>query len=151
MTGDLYGLEGYDLDRAFARKASPPQVDFQELWPTETRGDGSIVANNRRGGDAQGKGSLIRKAHCRLCGFPNNLIAVDHSGGSLDGNGGAYLISSGTVSYPVSGGGTATETYGNPGVRPNAGCALCGSKNSSKQRVLLTMGNPWDRVAPLGF
>lgn len=152
MQGDYDGeLSDYLLDRAFERKTAPPPVTFQDLWPSETRGDGKVVKNNQRDGSAQGKGSLIKKAHCRLCGFPNDLISIDHSGGSLDGNGACYLVSSGTVTYGTVGDGTATETYGNPGVRPGAGCALCGSKNSTKQRTLLTAGNPWDKVQPLGF
>lgn len=150
MIGD-YGLEGQDLDRAFARKTSPEPVVFQDLWPSETFGDGKIVRNNQRDGSAQGKGSLLKKAHCILCGFPNDLIAIDHSGGSLNGNGACYLISSGTVTYQLNNGDSASETYGDPGISPDSGCANCGTKNSTKQRVLWTMGNPWDRVAPLGF
>jgi len=150
MTGDLF-LEGYDRDVAFARKDSPPPVVFEDIWPSETRGDGQVVKNNARDGSAQGKGTLLRKAHCRLCGFPNDLTAIDHSGGSLDGNGACFLASSGTVTYGVAGDGTATETYGDPGIRKGAGCAFCGTKNSTSQRVLLTAGNPWDKVQPLGF
>lgn len=154
MQGD-YGsgdfLEGKSLDRAYARKNSPAPVVFQDVWPSETRGDGVVVKNNQRDGSAQGKGSFLKKAHCRLCGFPNDLTAIDHSGGSLDGNGARYLIGSGTVTYGLAGDGTATETYGDPGIRKGAGCANCGTKNSTKQRVLLTTGNPWDKVQPLGF
>lgn len=154
MQGDFEGsdgLEGKNLDRAFARKTSPPPVVFDDVWPSETRGDGNIVKNNRRDGSAQGKGSLLKKAHCRLCGFPNDLIAIDHSGGSLDGNGACYLVSSGTTTYQLLNGGYASETWGNPGIRRGSGCANCGTKNSTKQRTLWTMGNPWDRVQPLGF
>lgn len=149
-TGD-YGLEGYNLDRAFSRKTSPPAVDFMDVWPSGTRGDGNVVKNNRKTGAAQGKGSLIQKASCRMCGFMNDLIAIDHSGGSLDGNGACYVISTGTSTWTTPNGTTASETWGNPGIRTNAGCANCGSKNSTSKRVLLTAGNPWDKVQPLGF
>lgn len=153
MQGDYGqdGLEGYGIERAFQRKDSPPPVVFDDVWPSETRGDGNIVKNNRRDGSAQGKGSFIKKAHCRLCGVPNDLISIDHSGGSLDGNGACYVISTATVTYQLLNGQTASETYGDPGIRKNSGCMLCGTKNSTKQRTLLTMGNPWDRIAPLGF
>lgn len=150
MQGD-YGKEGYDLDRAFQRKNSPAPVVFEDVWPSDTRGNGQVVKNNQRDGSAQGKGSLIKKAHCRLCGFPNDLIAIDHSGGSLDGNGACFTVSTSTVFYQLLNGTAASETYGQPGIRRGSGCANCGTKNSTKQRVLLTMGSPWDRVAPLGF
>lgn len=143
MQGD-YGLEGSDLDRAFARKSSPAPVVFVDVWPSESRGDGQVVKNNSRNGSAQGKGSMILKAHCRHCGFPNDLAAIDHSGGSLDGNGACYIISTGTDA-------ASGENWGNPGIKKGAGCANCGTKNSTKQRVLLTAGDPWNKVAPLGF
>lgn len=150
MDGELY-----DLEKAFWRAAgSLPSADpaFEDIWPSETRGDGAIVKNNRRTGAAQGKGTLIRKAHCRLCGFPNDLVAVDHSGGSIDGEGAGGSITTAVASAPVSGGGTHTEAYGSQSLRRGAGCALCFSKNSTVLRIDADAEpNPWDRIVPLGF
>jgi hypothetical protein len=143
--------EGYELERAFQRKNSPSFTVFDDLWPSETRGNGSIKENNKKNGGAQGKASFLLKASCRLCGFINDLSKIDHSGGSLDGNGACYVARTGTASAPVSGGGTHTEAYGDPGTRAGAGCALCGSKNSTKQRVLQATANPWNAPQPLGF
>jgi hypothetical protein len=144
---------GWELEKARQRvtQNSEPRTIFEDLWPSPTKGDGVVRKNNSRTGAAQGKGSFLLKAPCRFCGFLNDLSRVDHSGGSLDGNGAAYVASTGVAtSYPT-GGGTHTENYGEPATRVNAGCGLCGSKNSSAQRILTTGGNPWDRIAPLGF
>ncbi len=76
------------LDRYEARvRVSNVDPGFADLWPSETRGDGAVRRNNANTGGAQGKGTLLRKAPCRLCGFVNDLSAVDHSGGSIDGMG----------------------------------------------------------------
>lgn len=131
-----------------------PNVDpgFSDLWPTETRGDGKVRKNNAHTGAAQGKGTLLRKAPCRLCGFPNDLTAIDHSGGSIDGEGAGGAITTATVSYAVSGGTTATENIGTQALRRGSGCALCFSGNSTAQRVLIdSEPSAWDRVQPLGF
>lgn len=112
------------------------EIDFDPLWPTESRGSGLPVKNNLRTGSAQGKGSHILKAHCLQCGFPNDTNAVDHSGGSLDGNGAQYVVSTGTATFTLPNGTTHTEQYGVPGIRDGAGCAHCGSKhNTTKAEV----------------
>lgn len=144
-----------ELERAFWRaKGTVPSADLSavELWPTESKGNGKVVKNNQRTGAAQGKSNLIRKAHCRLCGFPNDITIVDHSGGSLDGEGAGGAITSTLVSAPVSGGGTHTEYVGLQAYRTAAGCALCFSKNNTAQRVNIDIEpSPWDRISPLGF
>lgn len=144
-------LGGYDLERAFQRVSRDAGTEFEDLWPSESRGDGKVKANNSRDGSAQGKGSFIRKASCRLCGFVNDLSGIDHSGGSLDGNGAAFVAATGVARVTLPNGTVHTENYGTPGTRVGSGCALCASKNSTGQRILLTGGNPWDKVQPLGF
>jgi hypothetical protein len=142
----------YELERAFERDNAPAQPYFEDLWPSETKGDGLVVANNVRDGSAQGKGSLVSKAHCRLCGFPNDLSRVDHSGGSLDGNGAGGAITTATASSYPTGGDTHTEAYGDQAYRNASGCALCFSKNSSPVRVQLTDGDAWgNKPRNLGF
>lgn len=154
--------ELYDGERARWRanlNTVRPDPGFENIWPTETRGNGVVRKNNLITGAAQGKGSLIRKAPCRLCGFPNDLTAIDHSGGSIDGEGAGGQITTSTVSFPVSAPQdvvgqitTSTENIGTQSLRRGAGCALCFSKNSTKQRVLLDVDpSPWDKIQPLGF
>lgn len=148
------------LQRAFWRGDSPHgDLPSEDLWPTESRGDGSIKKNNLRTGAAQGKSSLIRKASCRLCGFPNDLTAVNHDGGSIDGEGAGGAITTATVSAPTSAPPsitgevyTHTENIGTQAVRKNAGCCLCFSKNSTGIRLdVQTTSDAWDRLRPLGF
>lgn len=140
-----------ELERAESRGTEPPQTTFEDLWPSETKGNGLVVRNNRRTGAAQGKGTLLQKAHCRLCGFPNDLTKIDHQGGSIDGNGAGGAITTGTATYTFPNGTVHTEAYGSQAYRTAAGCAFCFSKNSSAQRVLLTGGDPWNRTFPSGF
>lgn len=144
-------LSGYELDEAFQRKTVPEGTEFADFWPTETMGKGVVEKNNSRSGGAQGRGSLIQKAKCRLCGFPNDMTKADHSGGSLDGNGAGGGIVNATARATFPNGTVYTEAYGTQAFRNNSGCALCFSKNSSGQRTLLTGGNPWDKVQPFGF
>lgn len=142
---------GTELSHAFERKNTPAVTVFDDFWPTETRGNGKVVKNNSRTGAAQGKSSLIQKAHCRMCGYPNDMIMIDHSGGSLNGDGAGGQISTEIVSFTMPNGTVHTEGVGTQVPRVNSGCALCFSKNSSGQRVLLTAGNSWNRIQPLGF
>jgi hypothetical protein len=142
-----------ELQKAFWRADNPnaelPDTDF---WPTESRGDGKVRKNNARTGAAQGKSSLIRKAPCRLCGWLNDLTAIDHSGGSLDGEGAGGSITTATASVTLLNGTVHTENYGTQALRKNSGCALCFSKNSTSLRIdVQTYVNPWDRIQPLGF
>ncbi len=129
-----------------------------DLWPSESRGNGNVRKNNARTGGAQGKGTLLRKAPCRLCGFINDLTAIDHTGGSIDGEGAAGGIATATVSFPVSGPPsilgqtvTATENIGTQSVRKNAGCALCFSKDSTHLRVIFDRPDPLNTPLTLGF
>lgn len=131
---------------------------FEDLWPSESRGNGNVRRNNANTGGAQGKGTLLRKAPCRLCGFVNDLTAIDHSGGSIDGEGAGGAVATATVSFPVSGPPdilgntvTATENIGTQAVRKNAGCALCFSKNSTRLRIILDYVSPLNTPLTLGF
>lgn len=141
----------YEGERAFQRKTPVESVTFVDLWPSATRGDGKVVANNRRTGGRQGKSNLIRKAHCRQCGYPTDLSMNDSSGGSLDGNGACYVSSVGVATTYPSGGGTHTENYGQPANRMGAGCPLCGSKNSSKDRGITTAAQIYNNPRQIGF
>ncbi len=144
---------GNELQKAFWRADSHNEEPmFDQLWPTESRGDGKVRRNNVHTGSAQGKSNLVRKAPCQLCGFPNDLTAVDHSGGSLDGEGAGGAITSTLVSAPVTGGGVHTEYVGTQALRLNSGCALCFSKNNTKLRQdIMVNTDPWSRLRPLGF
>lgn len=152
--------EANQLQKAFSNNVyDHEEPAFEEIWPTESRGDGIIVANNFRTGAAQGKSSMIRKAHCRLCGFPNDLVAVDHSGGSIDGLGAGGGITTQVASAPLAmsavnykGPTTHTENAGTQAFKKGSGCALCFSKNSTGMRVdALTFTNPWDKLSLTGF
>jgi hypothetical protein len=131
---------------------------FVDIFPTETRGDGNVRRNNYITGAAQGKGTLLRKAPCSVCGFINDLTAIDHSGGSIDGLGAGGTIALGTstwkTSAPPSINGnnyTATESYGTQALRKNSGCALCFSKNSTKIRTLIDYVSYLNTPLTLGF
>lgn len=140
-------------------KSSHDDPFFDEMWPSESRGDGLIRKNNLRTGAAQGKSNLIRKAPCRLCGFPNDLVRIDHSGGSIDGEGAAGAITTATASAPTSAPAsitgqtyTHTENHGTQAYRNASGCALCFSKNSTLIRTDPTQyTDPWDRLNLTGF
>ncbi len=142
-----------DLEPFFSRTEHRETVEFEDFFPSDTRGDGKPIKNNFRTGAAQGKSNLLRKAHCWICGYPVDLSVIDHTGGSLDGNGAGGPITNATVTYTLTNGTTATENYGTQAYRQAAGCPLCFSKNSTKDRnVLLQDINPWDLgPAPLGF
>jgi hypothetical protein len=131
---------------------------FVDQWPTESRGNGKVRKNNSNTGGAQGKGTLLRKAPCRLCGFINDLSAIDHTGGSIDGEGAGGPISLGAstwnTSAPPSITGqvyTATENFGTQTFRRNSGCALCFSKDSTKQRTIIDYVSPLNSPLNLGF
>jgi hypothetical protein len=131
---------------------------WEDIWPTETRGDGKVRKNNANTGGAQGKGTLLRKAPCDKCGFVNDLTAIDHTGGSLDGNGAMGAITLGTstwnTSAPPSINGqtyTGTESYGTQAHNKNAGCGHCGSKNSTKVRIIIDYVSPLNQPLGLGF
>lgn len=131
---------------------------FADLWPSESRGDGKIRKNNIRTGGAQGKGTLLRKAPCKLCGFPGDLNAIDHTGGSLDGKGGYGEVTPLVATSPVSGppdilgnSVTHTENYGDQTIGINNGCALCGTKNSTDIRTIIEDASPFNSPQTLGF
>lgn len=151
---------GNELQKAFWRvNGKSEEFPFDDVWPTETRGDGKVVKNNARTGAAQGKSSLVRKAHCVLCGFINDLTRIDHSGGSIDAEGAGGAVTTAVASAPVGSPGsingnmyTHTENYGSQAYRNASGCALCFSKNSTKLRQdAALIIDPWSRLSNLGF
>lgn len=145
--------------KAFWFPGSPSdEPAFDEQWPTETKGDGKLVANNFRTGAAQGKSSMVRKAHCMLCGWPNDIARIDHSGGSLDGLGAGGGIVTQTVSANTSATNNVgkpikhTENIGTQSYRNASGCSLCFSKNSTKMRQdAMTQVDSWSRLRLTGF
>lgn len=134
----------YSLEKSWQRVKAPPEVQFEDVWPSETRGDGRLLKNNINTGSAQGKSSMIRKAHCRLCGFPNDMNAVDHSGGSIDGNGAGSTITASVATITLASGTVHTENYGSQAYSKNSGCALCLSKNSISSRTIVSGVDPWN-------
>lgn len=156
MANDPFSERTKDYAKALTHSDEPY---FDEVWPSETRGDGIVRKNNIRTGAAQGKSNLIRKAPCRLCGFLNDMVKVDHSGGSIDGEGAAGNITLATASVPTSAPAsingvsyTHTEPYGTQAYRVNSGCALCYTKNSTLMRVdPSTYLDPHSRITNLGF
>lgn len=131
---------------------------FEDVWPSESRGDGKIRKNNSRTGGAQGKGTLLRKAPCQLCGFINDLNAIDHTGGSLDGNGAYSNPVPAVATSPVSGPpsilgaiATHTENYADQTLGKNNGCGNCGSKNSTDIRTIIEDASPFNSPNTLGF
>ena len=143
--------EDYSLQQSFQRSNTPFYVDFEDFFACNQHGNGQVVTNNSRTGAAQGKSNLVRKAHCRVCDFPNDLSVVDHSGGSLDGEGAGGSVVPTTATYTLLSGVVATETYGTQAYRVNAGCYLCFSKNNSKVTTLVTDSDPWSTPRQLGF
>lgn len=142
-------------DRVRVAHADPGFVD---LWPTEQRGNGLVKRNNAQTGGAQGKGTLLRKATCRLCGFVNDLSAIDHTGGSIDGMGAGGAITTATTTWTTSAPPdilgqltTATEKIGTQSYRRAAGCALCFSKNSTRLRIITDHVSPLNTPLTLGF
>lgn len=142
-----------DRERAFWRAYhSGQEPEWQDIFPSESKGNGQVAKNNKRTGAAQGRSSLVRKAKCRLCGFPNDLSRVDHSGGSLDGNGAGGDVNTSIQTSVTASGVTHTEAVGEQAYRNNSGCALCFTKNNTLIRTDVTAENdPWSRISPLGF
>jgi hypothetical protein len=125
--------------------------EFEDLWPSETKGDGRVVANNARTGAAQGKANFTRKAHCQMCGYPVDLNANDHSGGSPDGNGAGGVVTKSVASATLPNGTVHTEAVGSQAYNKGAGCPMCFSKNSSSERIDANRSDPWARAPQLGF
>jgi hypothetical protein len=139
-------------------RVSNTDPGWEDMWPTETRGDGNVKRNNYRTGGAQGKGTLLRKISCRLCGFLNDATAQDHSGGSIDGEGAMGQITTAVVSFPVSAPpspfGNATvssENIGTQVTRKGSGCQFCGSKNYTSLRVIFDNPDPLNSPLLEGF
>jgi len=115
-------------------KFSPKDLPEKKMFPSETAGNGRIRANSARTGAGQGKGSPRRMVRCAQCGFLVDMAKVDHSGGTMDGNGGYGPITKtveSTVYDPQESGTaiSANQGYGDHSVKKNAGCPHCGSKN----------------------
>ena len=94
---------------------------FTPMFPTPTRGDGMVRANNARPGGRQpgSPASQRRKLPCTNCGFLCDLSRQAPSGGDLTGDGGI------TVSTTGSGASLAPDST----VAAGAACPFCGSKN----------------------
>lgn len=106
---------------------------MEDVYPTETAGDGKIRSNNIHTGGQQGKISGIYKARCQICGFPLDVSKNDTSGGSLDGDGA----------------GGAVDANGDQAYRHGAGCPLCFSKHSTKEPNLIKqIPSPETRILP---
>ncbi len=153
--GSLSDILNRYEDRVRVGNADP---GFEDMWPSETRGNGQVRKNNANTGGAQGKGTLLRKAPCRLCGFINDLSAIDHTGGSIDGLGAGGAITTAVTSWTTSAPPdilgnltTATEKIGTQAYRRNAGCALCYSKNSTRLRIIIDYISPLNTPLSLGF
>ena len=114
-------------------KSKSSEGIFNPIWPSDTRGNGRIAANNRISGGAQsGAKSTRLKVHCRQCGFLADLNRDDSSGGSLDGDGAIGSVTLTTPTITVAGVGfTYTENVRSRSFKRGAGCPLCGSKNYS--------------------
>ena len=121
-----FGLDSSDY-------ASKPKGEggagFDDIFPTETKGDGRIRSNNRNDGSAQGKASFKKKVPCRQCGFMLDYSRDDHSGGDLDGDGAGGGVTKTEETVTLTGGVTMTENVGDQDFRKGAGCPLCFSKN----------------------
>ncbi len=99
-------------------------ADFENVFPTGTKGNGKVVANNKISGAGQGKGSPKRKVRCKMCGFLVDSSKNDSSGGSLDGNGAGGTITSISDGF---GGQAGDQAY-----KKSSGCPLCFSKNNTQ-------------------
>ena len=105
---------------------------FMPLFPTETRGDGRLKANNVPDDSKQGQVSSKRKASCANCGFLLDLNRDDVSGGSDDGNGAGGTITTTTQSITLPGGVSYTEYSPSQAFSKGSGCPLCFSRNGSQ-------------------
>lgn len=108
---------------------------FEEVFPTETKGDGRVVENNLKTGGEQGRGSSKRKVKCKQCGFPFDVSKNDTSGGSSQGDGAGGVITSTTKTVTLENGDTFTEYYGDQAYKKGGGCPLCFSKNGAQNNV----------------
>lgn len=103
---------------------------FKRTFPTRTAGDGKVRQNSARSGEGQGRGSSKKFAHCKQCGYANDVNRIDTSGGSDTGDGAVKSITKTTATGTLLGGQTTTDTYGSANYAKGGGCACCGSKNS---------------------
>lgn len=144
----------YDRDGkvGIGKKDDIEKVVFDPLWPSETKGNGNIVKNNKNTGAGQGIASFVLKAKCKQCGFPLDLNRNDTTGGSLDGNGAGGAISTSTYTATLSNGDTHTEQAGSQAYNQGAGCPLCFSKNSSHNKLDQSQNvKPFDSIPRAGF
>lgn len=119
---------------------------FNDVFPSETKGDGLMRPNNFRTGAAQGRGGFKRKVKCQQCGFLVNINAVDYSGGSLDGFGAGGAINQVSDTGIMNNGSTYTDTHGEQALKKGAGCPFCFSKNSSKVKNYVQAPTPRPKV-----
>lgn len=133
------------------KKDEVEAIDFENLWPSETSGDGKVVRNNAKTGSGQGKASFVRKAKCRQCGFPTDLNQNATDGGTLDGNGAGGGISTSTYTATYPNGTTHTESGGTQTYNQGSGCPLCFSANASNEKLDLTFDVNLDSLPRAGF
>ena len=124
---------------------------FKFSFPTRTARSGIVRANSANDGSGQGRGSSKRFGHCQQCGMVNNFLAIDTSGGSLDGNGSRGPITKVDSTGTTLRGDSITQKYGDAVNRKGAGCALCGSKNASKFRPFRRFEGQFGRSVHLGY
>ena len=124
---------------------SDPTI-FEDVFPSESKGDGMIRPNNVKPGWSQGAASFKRKVRCQQCGFLVDIQKVDHSGGDYEAAGaGGGITTDGSALTPVvdaEGHTIYKEITGDPaehtGVqahRKGSGCPFCFSRNSSKVKI----------------
>jgi len=117
----------YDDDAYVDRRRGEDPGMFWELHPGPNAGDGLVVANNRRTGAGQGRGSLKRKVRCKQCGFFVDLNRKDASGGNENGD--DFTIAKSAPSGTTSRGDTISDVVGDSDNK--GGCGNCGSRNPS--------------------
>ena len=92
---------------------------MDQMFPTETAGDGLVRPPYRRAHDGQGRAVSTRRVSCGICGFPGvDTNKHDSGGGSLAGDGAGGIITQ------QGSGADANQAYNTGG-----GCPLCMSKN----------------------
>jgi len=111
------------------RRPDDPGI-FLPLFPSETRGDGRLVANNLRTGAGQGRGSNRRKVRCLQCGFLADLNRKTNDGGDPEGN--DYRIAKSAPSGTSPSGLTISDILGDSSNK--RGCGNCGSRNFAEDR-----------------
>lgn len=96
---------------------SGKKLNEKSWFPSPSARDGKVRPNSARDARGQGRGKSARMVHCKQCGFVFNMTNTNHSGGTLEGNGGYGPV----TKY--------SDGHGEQTVAKGAGCPLCGTKN----------------------